>query len=124
MGGLGCVSDSVPRQPQLVSGGSRTLVAMTTPSRNAGRPVQRVCLCSELLKGRAQAVGEGRGWQAERRPGSTGDCGNQWKAEGTCFREQVDEIMEGTGGEGGERNAPGRRTGVRHHSGNQKDTGG
>lgn len=47
---LGCVGDSAPRQPLVVSGGSCTLVAMTTPPRNAGRPVRRVCLCSEELR--------------------------------------------------------------------------
>lgn len=70
---------------------------MTTPPRKAGRPVKRVCLCAAKLKGRAQAIGEGKGW-AESKPGRTGGCGNRWRAEGTCFREQVDKIMGGTGG--------------------------
>ena len=47
---LGCVGDSAPRQPP-VSGGSCTLVAMATPPQNAGRPVERVCWCSEELAG-------------------------------------------------------------------------
>lgn len=48
---LGCVGDSAPRQPPVVSAGSCTLVAMATPPQNAGRPVERVCWCSEELEG-------------------------------------------------------------------------
>lgn len=35
---LGCVSDSAPYQPLVVSGGSCTLVAMTTPPGTQGGP--------------------------------------------------------------------------------------
>lgn len=72
---LGCVGDSAPRrpgQPLVVSGGSCALVAMTTPPWEPGRPVQRVCLSLEQLKGRAQALGEGRG-RAESKPGKPGE---------------------------------------------------
>lgn len=122
---LGCVGDSAPRHPLVVSGGSPTLVAMTTPPGTQGGPVRRVCLCSEEQKGRAQAVGEGRGRGRQRaNPG-------EWAAaEGTCFREQVDEIMgQVAGGRNrwggrGEDNGPGGRTGVRDDSGNPGRTRG
>lgn len=48
---LGCVGDSAPRQQLVVSAGSCTLVAMATPPQTAGRPVERVCWCSEELEG-------------------------------------------------------------------------
>ena len=58
---LGCVGDSAPCQPPLVSAGSCTLVAMATPPQNAGRPSNGFAGAQRSLKGRTQAIGEGRG---------------------------------------------------------------
>lgn len=61
---MGCVGESAPRQPLVVSGGSRTLVAMTTPPPEDREAVRRVS--AQSREPRPQAVGKGRGQGRQR----------------------------------------------------------
>lgn len=60
---LGYVGDSAPHQPPVVSGGSHSFVAVTTPPPACREAVGRVCLCLEQSSQRGEplAAGEGRG---------------------------------------------------------------
>jgi hypothetical protein len=88
---IGCVGDSAPRQPLVVSGGSRTFVAMTTPPPERREARQTGLFVPRAAEGESPGHrgGQGPRW-VESKPWRMSGCGPQ-QATGR------ENLLQGTG---------------------------